>query len=130
MSPNIGERFVSPTRQVRIEFNGEINPASVTQQNVGLAINEVPIPSNIKVLPSGRVITLDVDDGFAPGAVIQAFILEDTLQDMNGNLVDVDSDGDGLYDLMEWILGLNPDDENTDGDVTNDFFFIYPELQF
>lgn len=94
VSPAPGEQHVSPTRLVRIEFDGEINPATATALNVGLAINLSPVfGSSVNVSPTGRFLTIEPPIGFNPETTYQVFILEDTLQDQNGTLVDLDLDG-------------------------------------
>ena len=93
ISPFIGESSVSPNRLVRIEFDGPINPATVTIFNVGLAVNQVPIQSIVKVSPTARFLTIEAVGGLPVGQEVQAGILEDTLRDSTGQFVDVDLDG-------------------------------------
>ena len=40
----------------------------------------------------------------------------------------LDTDQDGLYDLIEWILGFDPEDEDSDDNGISDYEEIYGTL--
>ncbi|MDA0345931.1 MAG: Ig-like domain-containing protein [Verrucomicrobia bacterium] len=109
ISPTLGEQLVSPNRQVRISFDGPINPASVTPFNVFLLINENPIPSSASVSTTGKVVTITPIDPLPAATLIQVGILPDTISDIQGTLVDMDLDGNagGAFGYFFQTLSLD-----------------------
>lgn len=116
---NIGDNFFSPLKTV-------VRPGDTVQWNwVGSfphsTTSDAGSPklwdSGIKSSGTFSVV-IDPTDGPGPFPYhcdVHALTMFDTL------FVDADTDGDGLYDSEETILGTNPSDDDSDGDnVTDD----------
>lgn len=124
VSPTLGEQHVSPVRQVRVNFDGPINPDSATQANVFLLINNTPIAAIVKVSSTERVMTIEPVGGFPPATVIQVAVAPDTLVDRNGKMVDADVDGEpggGFTYFFETLSLERIDNTNVFGFVKDSY---------
>ena len=93
-SPQNGEEMVSLTRETIIRFDGQVDPATVTDENFYLIANSQRVSGNIRVSSTERFATFFYDDPLPPSTEVRIMVNGDGITGRDGLPLDADNDGE------------------------------------
>ena len=94
ISPTDGESLVGIERETIIRFDGEIDPATITEESFFLVANSERVPGRIEVSSTNQFATFFYDENLPAAAEVRVFVDGDAITDLDG--VSIDADGDSV----------------------------------
>ena len=100
-APYHGEKMVSLTRDIVIQFDGQVDPATINSDTVYLIANGARLPANLRVSRTEKFVTVIAEDPLPAATEVRLVIQGTQIQGRNG--LASDADGDGLPGGLAYV---------------------------
>jgi len=112
ISPGNGEEMVNVARPVVVNFAGEIDPSTVSDESIQVMALSQPVAGRLVTSSTNEFVTFYPDSPLPASTEVRVSVNGDMLMDSNGNPVDANGDGEfggmGTADFSTLPLTLIP----------------------